>query len=171
LAQCYVLFAWRARGGDYANKVSQENWKLFYERLHEGYKALTTAAIRSGQRCPAWYSVMQQIALGLGWPRETYDALFAEAVKYERTWYDYYRQKAIYLLPQWHGQPGELADYVNSFAQDANSANSALLYFLMNESAGTYDWKEKKKPAAAGFSRNSSAYVTAWPGGLCCGRQ
>lgn len=148
LAQCYVLFGWRARGGDYADKVSPENWKLFDERLREAYTVLATAADRGGKLCPAWFSVMQQIALGQGWKRETYDEIFAAAVKYEPTWYDYYRQKAIYLLPQWHGQPGELAEYVNSFAQDANSANSALLYFLMNESAGTYDWKEKQKPAA-----------------------
>lgn len=144
LAQCYVLFGWRARGGDYADKVSAENWKLFDERLREAYMVLMTAADRGRKLCPAWFSVMQQIALSKGWKRETYDEIFATAVKYEPTWYDYYRHKVIYLLPQWHGQPGELADYVNSFAQDANGA---MLYFLLTESAGSYDWKEKQKPA------------------------
>ena len=145
LAQCYVLFAWRARGEDYAKTVSQENWKLFYERLHEAYVVLAAAADRRQQLCPAWYSVMQQIALGQGWPRETYDKLFAEAVKYEPTWYEYYRQRVIYLLPQWHGEPGELADYLNSIAQGRNEANTALLYFYINESVGIYEWNEKQK--------------------------
>src|SRR5689334_6946710 len=134
LAQCYVLFAWRARGGGLAETVSKENWKLFHERLHEAYAVLAAAADRGRQLCPAWYSVMQQIALGQGLPRELYERLFAEAVKHEPTWYDYYRQKVIYLLPQWHGQPGELAEYVDSVAQSGNDANNSLLYFLINES-------------------------------------
>ena len=148
LAQCYVTFAWRARGEGYANTVSQENWKRFYEGLQQAYRALVTGATRGQQLCPKWYSVMQQIALGQGWERETYEKLFAEAVKNEPTWYDFYRQKLIYLLPQWHGNPGELGDYVNSFARDENATDGALLYFLINESAGLFDWNEKQKPAA-----------------------
>ena len=148
LAQTYVLFAWKARGGGMANTVSEESWKLFHERLHEAYAALAAAADRGQQLCPVWYSVMQQIALGESWPRELYERLFAKAVTRNPTFYDYYRQKVIYLLPQWHGNPGELAEYVDSVAQSENDANSSLLYFLINESVGMYDWSEKRKPAA-----------------------
>jgi tetratricopeptide (TPR) repeat protein len=147
LAQSYVQFAWRARGGGFANTVSQENWERFYERLDYAYAVLTTNIDRGQQVCPKWYSVMQQIALGQGWDRKTYENLFAQAVR-EPTWYDAYRQKAIYLLPQWHGKPGELEGYVNSFAQNGNGNDSALLYFMLNESAGMFDWNEKQKPAA-----------------------
>ena len=51
-------------------------------------------------------------------------------------------------MPQWHGKPGELEAYVNSFAQNGNGNDSALLYFMLNESAGMFDWHEKQKPAA-----------------------
>ena len=148
LAQCYVLFAWKARGNGYANTVSEASWKLFYERLHEAYTVLATAADSGQQLCPGWYSVMQQIALGQGWQRDRYEELFAAAVKHEPAWYDYYRQKVIYLSPKWHGKPGELAEYVNSLAESGNHADSALLYFLVTESAGIHDWSEKQKPAA-----------------------
>ena len=147
LAQCYVAFAWRARGEGYANTVSQENWVRFYERLHEAYKALVTADDQGQQLCPKWYSVMQQIALGQGWQRETYEKLYADAVKHEPTWYDSYKQKVIYLLPQWHGKPGELAEYVNSLAENRNGTHSALVYFLINESAGMADSNQKLMPA------------------------
>jgi len=147
LAESYVQFAWKARGGGLANTVSQENWERFYERLDHAYAVLTTSIGRGQQVCPNWYSVMQQIALGQGWDRENYEKLFAQAVR-EPTWYDAYRHKAVYLLPQWHGKPGELEDYVNSFAQNGNGNDSALLYFMLNESAGMYNWNEKQKPAA-----------------------
>ena len=51
-------------------------------------------------------------SLAQGWDREAYEQLFAEAVQYEPTWYEYYTNKVVYLLPRWHGQPGEMQTYV-----------------------------------------------------------
>ncbi|HEU4510758.1 MAG TPA: tetratricopeptide repeat protein [Pyrinomonadaceae bacterium] len=145
LASGYIAFAWRARGNDYSHKVSQENWKLFRERLAHASDVLKSA--HGQQLCPKWYGLVQQVALGQGWDRETYEELFTDAVKYEPTWFEYYKHKAVYLLPQWHGEEGELDDYINALASRPDKTDGALLYFILNEYIGTTHLKEKMRAA------------------------
>jgi tetratricopeptide (TPR) repeat protein len=145
LAACYVAFAWNTRGPGYANTVSEQKWKLFYERLDQARNILSS--IQSQPRCPKWYALMQQIALAQNWDKESYERLFEEAVKYEPGWYEYYKLKAMALLPRWHGNTGELEAYVNSFAVRHAGAEDAMLYFLVNEYVGFFEVDERQKPA------------------------
>jgi tetratricopeptide (TPR) repeat protein len=160
LASTYVSFGWNARGAGFANTVSERNWELFYNRLDHAQDILMS--IRSQQLCPFWYSVMQTIALAQGWDRETYEQLFAHAVQYEPTWYEYYKNKVFYLLPRWHGQPGELQAYVNSLATRRDRSDSAVLYFLVNEYAGLFEQNGGAEPAypifKQGFLQLRKAY-------------
>lgn len=143
LAEGYVSFAWKARGNGFANTVSDQNWDLFNERLARGRDILFSAR---GQRvCPMWYSVMQQIAQGEGWDNAAYERLFTDAVQHEPTWYQYYKLKAIFLLPRWHGKPGELETYINGLSLRTGRTDNAMLYFLVNEYAARYDQNEKLK--------------------------
>jgi hypothetical protein len=146
LASCENHFAWNARGTGYANAVSDENAELFEERLKETEKILWS--VNGEKTCPVWYSVMQQVALAEGWDRESYESLFADSIALEPTFYDFYRQKLIYLLPQWHGAPGELEAYMNSFAVKQDKADSAMLHFMLNESLGSFEPTERDKPSA-----------------------
>jgi hypothetical protein len=145
LASCQNKFAWNARGTRYGKDVSDESRNLFEERITEAKKILLSA--RGEKMCPMWYSVMQQIALAEGWDRESYEKLVADSIKYEPTYYDYYRQKLIYLLPRWYGAPGEVEAYVNSFAIQQGAADSAMLHFMLNESMGSFEPGERDKPA------------------------
>ena len=131
LASSYLNFAWDARGNGYAHTVSEENWKLFRERVTNAQEALMLAYREDV--CPKWYAVMQQVALGQGWDKETYEKLFTDAVNHEPTWFDYYKNKAIFLLPQWSGDEGELEAYVNGLASRPGKTDNAMLYFILNE--------------------------------------
>jgi hypothetical protein len=90
---------------------------------------------------------MLQIALSESWDRESYEELFENAVQFEPTWYEYYRQKAIYLLPKWHGEPGDLEAYANSYAVRKDDDN-ARIYFLIMQCASAADQTERQKPLA-----------------------
>ena len=143
LASCYVAFAWRARGYEYSQKVSDEKWKLFRERLANARDVLTSV---SGEPvCPKWYAVMQQVAIGQSWDKETYEKLFTDAVNHEPAWFEYYTQKAIFLLPQWNGKEGDLEAYINGLASRPNKTDNALLYFIVNEYVGSSFLKEKSQ--------------------------
>lgn len=146
LAASYVSFAWNARGTGYANTVSPENWKLFDMRLARAKEILLSA--RGPKVCPRWYSEMLAIALGQSWDRESYEKLFIEAIKNEPTWYEYYTQKLVALLPQWSLQPEASNAYIDSFALEQDDADNAIIYFLLEESTTYYDRDRAAKPVA-----------------------
>lgn len=146
VALSFFKFGWHARGNGYAASVSEESRRLFRERVGLARNFLMTISAKTS--CPKWYDVMLQIALSESWDRESYEELFEDAVQFEPTWYEYYRQKAIYLLPRWHGEPGELDAYANSYATRKGDAESAKIYFMIIQCAGTADQNEKQKPVA-----------------------
>ena len=145
LAASYFNFGWKARGKGYADSVSDESRQLFLERVALARNFLTTITAKTS--CPKWYSLMLQIALSESWDRESYEELFEHAVQFEPTWYEYYRQKAIYLLPKWHGEPGDLDAYANSFATRTGDDN-VRIYFLIIQVASASDQTERQKPLA-----------------------
>ena len=145
VAASLFKFAWNARGHGYSDSVSKESRKLFFERIALARNLLTTITAKTS--CPMWYSLMLQIALSEGWDRESYEELFEHAVQFEPTWYEYYRQKAIYLLPKWHGEPGELDAYAHSYATRPGEDN-ARIYFLIIQCASASDQSERQKPLA-----------------------
>ena len=148
LATSYFNFGWNARGHDYADKVSEENRKHFSERVDQARNLLVSMRAENPHHvCPKWYSLMLQIANCEGWPRKMYDDVFDYSVRYEPTWYEFYRQKAIYLLPKWNGEPGDLEAYANSYAT-RNDEDSARIYFLIMQCASAADKNERQKPLA-----------------------
>ena len=105
-AEFLTTYAWHARTDKFADEVTEEGWRLFRERLAGALTVLDQAkALRPS--CPMWWHVRQTVALGQGWPRAAYDTLFTEAKAFEPEFYRYDFSRAKYLLPRWHGQPGE----------------------------------------------------------------
>ena len=62
---------------------------------------------------------MHTVALGQGWRRNEYDALYKKAVEGEATYYEFYFRKAYYLLPRWYGKPGEWERFAEEAAKEA----------------------------------------------------
>jgi tetratricopeptide (TPR) repeat protein len=149
IANTYVAYAWHARGTGFANTVSEENGRLFLQRLAAAKRVLTLVP-EPDRLCPKWYSVMLRIALGEGWKVAAYDELFGQAVSFEPTWYEYYEEKATFLLPRWHGKPGDLQQYLSSLQQRPGGRDGAIIYFLINQFAVNYD---PQVDATISFSR------------------
>jgi hypothetical protein len=143
LGAAFLKFGWNARGNGYAHTVSEDSRKLFRERV--GFARNFLTAITVNTSCPKWYELMLKIALSESWDRESYEQLFQNAVQFEPTWNEYYRQKAIYLLPKWHGEPGDLDAYANSYATRKGDDN-ARIYFLIIQLASAADENERQKP-------------------------
>jgi len=136
LAEELVSYAWRARGGGYANTVSQEDWKTFHAHLNQAADVLA-AAKKLKVKCPRWWSAMLQVALGLGMDRKDYDTIFNEADRVYPQYPAYYSRKATYLLPRWHGNPGEWERFLASAADRIGGEDGDVLYarvaWLMQE--------------------------------------
>jgi hypothetical protein len=128
LALAYLEYASDARGGGYANTVSQSGWKLFEERTAEARRILTEAS-KLGTKCPEWYVAMQMVSLNQSWPVAEARALFEEANKFEPEYYTYARDLAFYLLPKWSGEPGDTEKFVQEIADRVGGDKGDILYF------------------------------------------
>ena len=101
-----VDYAWYARGSGYSDTVKDEGWRLLAERLTEAQKVLSEAK-KMKSKCVMWWNVQMTVALGQDWEHAKYDELFAEAKTFEPEFWSFDVKRAYYLLPRWHGQPGD----------------------------------------------------------------
>lgn len=127
LADVWNEWAWRARGGDYASDVPKKGWELFEERLKEAAKVLAEARDLE-EKCPVWWGISQQVALGQGWDRARYDRLFHDAIYFEPLYTGFYTNRNNYLLPRWFGRPGECAAFAEEAANRLGGEEGDILY-------------------------------------------
>ena len=99
-------YAFRGRGYGFANTVTRQGWQLFAQRLAQAHKILDD--VKDWEpKCPMWWRVYMEVALGEGWSGSDYETLFAKAKAFEPQFWSYDVARAQYLLPRWHGQPGD----------------------------------------------------------------
>jgi len=106
LAYTLANYAWEARGSGYADTVSGEGWRLLEQRLRETVKVLDDAKGLK-ERCPVYWSVRMQAALGLQADKREFASIFSQATNSAPDYEAYYYRKAVYLLPRWYGEEGE----------------------------------------------------------------
>ena len=117
LAKAWTEYGWNARGGGYANTVSDSGWKLFGERLQNAGDVLKQAAALK-EKCPEWTRAAQTVAMGLGASRSEYMKMVDDAIRAEPTFGGYYEGACFWLLPRWYGQTG---DYEKWIAEKASA--------------------------------------------------
>lgn len=127
LANELVSYAWKARGSDYADKVSNASWAIFFQRLNKAVNVLD-AARGLKEKCPCWYEVMLETELGLHAVPLEYDATFNAAVKAWPDYTPYYTDRAYYLLPRWYGADGEWERDLKESADKIGGENGDALY-------------------------------------------
>ncbi|MEO0795671.1 MAG: DUF4034 domain-containing protein [Verrucomicrobiota bacterium] len=115
-ANFWVEYAWKARGGGYADTVSDEDWALFYERLAKAQEVLDLASDLSEQD-PHWWRVSLQVAMGDGWDADAFDQLVDDGHAYDPTYWGIDTIRAFSLLPRWYGESGDWEAYAESVAR------------------------------------------------------
>ncbi|HXI70556.1 MAG TPA: DUF4034 domain-containing protein [Verrucomicrobiae bacterium] len=127
LADTLVSYAWKARGSGYANTVTETGWKFLGERLTEAVIVLKDAE-HLQEKCPLTWYVMMSAALGLGVDKARYETLFQKAIASEPDFTGYYFAKAYYLSPRWHGNPGDMAAFLQKAADQIGGEDGDLFY-------------------------------------------
>jgi hypothetical protein len=130
LAESWVNFGLNARGTGYVNTISKENRRLFQERVHKGYVELSKCQNISGQ-WPAWYVAMLEVGRAEGWDRKKYDEMFEAGFRIEPTYYHLHRQMMMYLLPQYFGEKGEIAKFIENNSSRVAGDEGEILYFIL----------------------------------------
>jgi hypothetical protein len=106
-AECATDAAWNARGGDYADTVTDEGWKVFAQRLNTS-RDLLEKAWKSDASEPRIANNMIRVAVGLGLKRPEMEEWFERAMRLDTNNINACEAKLVYLKPQWHGSPEEL---------------------------------------------------------------
>lgn len=126
-ADILVSAAWEARGTGYSSGVSEENFRLFKERLAAA-RTILEEAEKLPETCPALYDVLLRVGQGQGWERAEHEKIFAKAVALEPLYTDFYVKKAHYLLPQWYGRSGEWEKFAETSAEAVKDSVGMELY-------------------------------------------
>ncbi len=149
LAHAYLGFAWKARGNGYANTVTPEGWELFHQRVQSARTALEDAA-KATSRDAGWYFEMQTVAGAQGWDRAQMDMLADQALANEPGYFHFATAEAYYLLPKWHGKPGDSEEYAEQVANRAGGAEGDSIYFRI---AATLNCCRKTEAPALSWPR------------------
>ena len=128
LAMSYTNYGWKARGTGTSDRVSEDGWQLFEQRLAQARSTLDAAA-RLPEKCPQWYRAMQTLALGQGWDRDQEAELFKQAIAFEPDYSYFYRAHAHYLLPKWYGEEGESEKFAQKVSAQVGGDSGKILYF------------------------------------------
>jgi hypothetical protein len=128
LAAGYLSYAWKARGGAYANRVPVEDMKLFFARAQKASETLEQARSLANKD-PQWYLEMQTVARALAWERKQDEQLLEEAFQFEPTYYYFYQSYAGYLLPKWGGRPGDPEKFAKTIADRVGGPEGDVIYF------------------------------------------
>ena len=103
----YLDYAWKARGGGYANSVTPEGWKLYAERLAIAEPALVKAWQMNPSE-PSAATEMIRLATDTSKSREEMELWFQRAMAANTNNWDACNHKMRYLYPQWHGSAEEM---------------------------------------------------------------
>jgi hypothetical protein len=127
LARALLNYAFVARGNGWASTVTSEGWRLFDERVTEARRILIVAEYLDAS-CPVYFAMRLKLALVDGTPRDQYEELFNKSVQAYPTYSNFYRHKAYYLLPRWHGEEGEWENFAATAADNLGGEKGDALY-------------------------------------------
>src|SRR6266496_5201439 len=84
LAAAYLKYGYEARGGGYADAVTEEGWRALDENANLAFKELEQAATLP-IRCPYWYAAMMDVALAQGWSKARTRELVEKSIPLSRS--------------------------------------------------------------------------------------
>jgi hypothetical protein len=114
LANFWIEYAWKARGSGWANTVTEEGWRLMKERLATAHQILD----ETPRDLPGWYEAKLTVCLGEG--IEVKSFVNEGATKFP--WFSpIFTQTVYYLLPRWHGQPGDWEKFSSAVGKQFGS--------------------------------------------------
>ena len=130
--------AWRARGGEYAYAVSDEDRRLFKSRLKLAKKDLEKAYSLDPDD-PNSASSMIPVLMGLRYEEEEMETWFQRAIKSDPVTYNPYSKKLQFLNPKWRGT---LEKHIK-FAEHCyhNAPPKSIVYKIMFDSLIEYSKK------------------------------
>ena len=125
----YTDYAWEARGSGFADTVTEDGWRKFYERAAEARKALEAAwKLEPNDGDAAARMITVEMAIGEG-NRAEMEKWFQRAMDADSDNLDACRRKVYWLAPRWHGSDEERLRFAWS-CRDTKNWRSGIPFIL-----------------------------------------
>jgi hypothetical protein len=106
VAEAYVGYAWKARGGGFADKVTKEGWNLMDARQKQASQYLSDAEALQPIN-PRHWAVALIIGLGSHMEKSKYQSIVNDALQKEPGYVTVLLEQINYLQPRWYGEEDE----------------------------------------------------------------
>ena len=137
LVNQYRYLGWKARGGGYANTVTEEGWKGFHENLDKAEEVLLEAE-KLEQKDPELYAAMVVVGMGNGWSDRKIKKAFQKGVSVEVNYYALFRAYCDSLLPRWGGRYGDVERFADEAVQITRDSEGEAMYALIASNVQSY---------------------------------
>ena len=127
-AAAWIVYAWYARGSGPAIAVTQEGQAQFQTRLNNA-RALLDDVAMTEQNNPAVHHQLLMVAKGQGWSKEDARQALDKVFAIDPEYHEAYLVMAEFLLPRWHGEPGDLEAFADEAANRLGGDKGEELYF------------------------------------------
>jgi tetratricopeptide (TPR) repeat protein len=114
-----VSRAWQARGGGFADKVTEQGWNDFRAHLNQAALALETAWQMNPTNARTAYNMMQ-VELGQGQGLARMEKWFNRAMNLSPDYYDAVKLMSFYLEPRWYGSEEKAFRFARSCVSSTN---------------------------------------------------
>jgi len=132
-------YAWKARGGGYADTVAKEGWELFRERLEKSVEILSQLRAR-GRGCAAPYALTLSVMTDQGAPESKLAAVFQEGIREHPEYHNIYFAMARHYEPKWGGSAARYERFALQAAKQTQAFEGmgmyARLYWLVDTRRG-----------------------------------
>jgi hypothetical protein len=125
IAELWMNYAWYARGSGYANNITPEDWKLYFERLKTGGDYLKGIDPKDDPYVYMEYSQLIELTPS---PRKALDAVYVAAVENYPDFFPIYLREARMLEEKWFGRPGEIAAFMLYLLQSPGGKNGQIAF-------------------------------------------
>jgi hypothetical protein len=160
--QFYVKYAWDARSAKWAKDVTEEQWKLFAERLQKAEKALTRAWRLDPKNGDA-AATMLTVELGQGKGRSTMEKWYRRAMRADPNNYTAASRKLYYLEPKWHGDEKSMLEFGRECLETRNW-KGRLPFILIEAHLKLSHYPLAEKGKLAGYTRQPKPEYFQRPG-------
>ena len=152
LAKACVSHAWEARGTGFAYTVTEEGWELFNSRIAKAREFVDEArklAVKDGEA----YDTLLVVARAEGLPLEQTRAILEEGMRVDSAYAPMYATMAEYLLPRWHGQPGDVERFAEEVVDLVPGDDGLDAYGHIAYVINQYDCLTENSVFRGGFDR------------------
>jgi hypothetical protein len=107
LIELWIGYALAARGDGWSQEVTPDRWAVYEQRIGEAAQVASGLASVE-ERSPRRATSLMWLALNGAYGKEEEAKLFADAIRDDPDYQPNYSLHLRFLLPRWHGAPGEL---------------------------------------------------------------